>query len=154
MIQQGAVKRGAVLSMVGGMIMAMWAMIALAASGDGFWAPLDLIAHTIWSGAPLDGSFHARATLIGIVAHLRTSVTVGITITALTGRSASRIVAAAMTVSLGAWLEAANVWPALDTVAAALFPTWTLAIGHLMFGAAVTLGVAPSRRHPQHALAG
>ena len=44
--------QGALLGAAGGMAMAMWSMIALAATGDGFFAPVNLIAHAVWRDAP------------------------------------------------------------------------------------------------------
>lgn len=48
--------RAGVSGTAGGIVMAIWSMAALLASGAGFWTPINLIAHTFWRGAPLDGS--------------------------------------------------------------------------------------------------
>jgi hypothetical protein len=48
---------GALGGMLGGAMMAMWSMIVLWLTGVGFWTPLNLIAHTLWRGAPLDATF-------------------------------------------------------------------------------------------------
>jgi hypothetical protein len=41
---------GALAGLLGGVVMAMWSMVAFAATGAGFWTPVNLIAHTIWRG--------------------------------------------------------------------------------------------------------
>ncbi|MGD9752662.1 MAG: hypothetical protein AB7W59_16870 [Acidimicrobiia bacterium] len=150
------VRRGMLVGMVGGMVMAMWSMIALAAHGDGFWAPLDLIAHTIWSGAPLDGSFHVGAAVLGMMGHLMTSMLLGVTIALLAGRSPGRAVGVAMAASMGAWVVATVAWPAIDDAAAGRFPGWALLIGHVMYGAAaaMAIGAVPTRRSAPQILAG
>jgi hypothetical protein len=48
---------GALGGMLGGAMMAMWSMIVLWLTGVVFWTPLNLIAHTLWRGAPLDATF-------------------------------------------------------------------------------------------------
>jgi hypothetical protein len=53
-------KRGAGVGMAAGAMMAMFSMLAMAVSGNGFWTPLNAIAHTLWKGAPLDGRFNWR----------------------------------------------------------------------------------------------
>jgi hypothetical protein len=45
-----ALRSGALGGMLGGAMMAMWSMIVLWLPGVGFWAPLNLIARTVWRG--------------------------------------------------------------------------------------------------------
>jgi hypothetical protein len=64
-------KRGAGVGMAAGAMMAMFSMLAMAVSGNGFWTPLNAIAHTLWKGAPLDGQFSLRALVVGVVVDQR-----------------------------------------------------------------------------------
>lgn len=54
----------ALLGAVGGMVMAMWSMIALAATGDGFFAPRQLHRQSLWREAPLNGGFNRAAFVL------------------------------------------------------------------------------------------
>ena len=46
---------------LGGAVIAVFSMMMLWVAGSGFWTPLNLIAHTFWRAAPLDGTFSAAA---------------------------------------------------------------------------------------------
>ncbi|MGW0821437.1 hypothetical protein [Streptomyces sp. NPDC002845] len=76
-----ALRRGALLGMLGGMAMAAWSMILLGLTGLGFWAPLNLIAHTVWRSAPLNGTFSLPALLIGMAVHAMMAMLFGTLIT-------------------------------------------------------------------------
>lgn len=139
--------RGAVLGAAGGMAMAMWSMIALAVNGDGFFTPVNVIAHTLWSGAPLDGAFDGPAFALGLGVHMMISMMIGVVIVGLVtrlslGTSAARAVALA--VPLAGWAGQIILWEAIDPAARAAFTPWVLFVGHVMFGmvAAIGLGVA------------
>lgn len=149
------VRRGAVAGMVGGVAMAMWSMLALAASGHGFWTPVNLIAHVVWRGAPLTGAFNLGALVLGLVIHMATSMMIGVGIAAAAHRArVDRLPAATlgMAVGLGVWLvNQYGVWRILDTAAAHRFTPWVFALGHLMFGAvtgAAAVTAARSARQP------
>jgi hypothetical protein len=62
-------RAGVAGGMAGGAVMAMFSMIMLWLAGSGFWTPLNLIAHTVWRSAPLDGRFSVAALVIGIAVH-------------------------------------------------------------------------------------
>jgi uncharacterized membrane protein YagU involved in acid resistance len=143
---------GALAGLLGGVVMAMWSMVALAATGPGFWTPVNLIAHTIWRGAPIDGGFSAGALLLGLMVHLAMSVVFGVILAALVGRLAGTLpalLAAGMAFGLAAWLLNQYVtWPVIDQTAAQAFTPWVLAVGHLLFGlvTAVLFGRLPAHR--------
>ena len=128
--------QGAVLGAVGGMAMAMWSMIALAATGRGFFAPVNFIAHSVWRDAPLDGGFNGAALGLGIIIHMMVSMMLGATIVAGSSRR-SISTAGAITVSIGAsmaaWAGQLVAWDAIDSDARSLFTPWVLFVGHLMF---------------------
>jgi hypothetical protein len=69
----------------GGMVMAAFSMIAMWLAGSGFWTPLNLIAHTFWRAAPLDGTFSAAALVIGVGVHMTMAILVGTLIAAAAG---------------------------------------------------------------------
>lgn len=138
-------RRGALAGMAGGVVMAMWSMLALAGGGDGFWTPVNLIAHLAWDGAPLDGAFSFGALVLGVMIHMATSMMLGVAIAVAIGRfGLDRTSAAAlgMTIGLGVWaVNQYGIWQALDSAASDHFTPWVFALGHLMFGA-VTGAVA------------
>jgi hypothetical protein len=128
---------GALAGLLGGVVMAMWSMVVLAATGVGFWASVNLIAHTVWRGAPTDGSFSIAALLLGLMVHMGMSVVFGVILATLVGRLAGTLpaVVAGMTFGLVLWLVNQYViWPAIDETTAQAFTPWVLAVGHLMFG--------------------
>lgn len=151
-------KRGALAGLGGGVVMAMWSMIALWLTGGGFWSPLNLIAHTLWRGAPLGTQFSGGALVLGLVIHMMMSMVLGMvfavgvrTISRL-GASTATLTITGMMFGLVVWaVMQYGIWPAIDPAAAAKFTPWVFALGHLMFGAATALltGTSPARhRHP------
>lgn len=135
-MNQRKIIQGALLGAAGGMVMAMWSMIALAATGDGFFAPVNFIAHSLWRGAPLDGGFNAAAFVLGIVIHMMVSMTLGVMIVIGASRrsiSTTGAVAVSIGVPLAAWAGQLVAWNAIDPDARSLFTPWVLFVGHLMF---------------------
>ena len=135
------VRQGMAAGMVGGIVMGMWSMLVLATIGAGFWQPLDLIAHTVWRDAPLDGSFNAGALVLGMTMHMMTSAMLGVVIAVAAQRLRGAVMlAAGMGVGLSVWLvNQYVVWPAIDSAAADRFTPWVFAVGHLMYGMATAL---------------
>ena len=135
------VRRGAIAGMIGGAVMAMWSMVVLAATGAGFWQPLDLIAHTVWRGAPLNGTFSAGALVLGMAIHMMTSAMLGVVIAGAAQRLRSvGALAAGMGVGLSVWLvNQYAVWPLIDSASADRFTPWVFAVGHVMYGVATAL---------------
>lgn len=83
-------RRGALGGVLGGMAMAVWSMVLLGLTGLGFWAPLNLIAHTVWRSAPLDGTFSLPALLIGMTVHAMMAMLFGTVITLAAAGSQAR----------------------------------------------------------------
>lgn len=145
-------KRGAVAGAAGGAMMAMVAMITTAISGDGFWSPVNGIAHAAWSGAPLDGSFSAGAFALGILTHMAAAMMLGAgTAVLLTNidKSTTKVMAA-VGVGIGAWLIQLSVWPTVDQAGADVVPQWVLLVGHLIFGMNVGIVLAATPEHRRH----
>lgn len=148
----GSVLRaGAIGGLLGGVVMAMWSMIVLAIIGEGFWTPVNLIAHTIWSGAPLDGAFSWGALLLGLAVHMMVSIGLGVAFAVaaqFAGRlagSRTMVLGGGMVFGIAVWLvNQYLIWPALDSAASDAFTPWVFAIAHLMYGAVVGLLVAPA----------
>lgn len=122
--------------------MAMWSMIALAVAGDGFWTPVNAIAHTFWSDAPLDGTFSAGALALGLIAHMMLSAGLGVAILTLADRyrDARATVAIAFAVSAAAWVGGVLLWHAVDDAASNAFTGWIFAVGHIVFAMTAAAG--------------
>lgn len=134
-----SVRVGAIAGAVGGMAMAMWSMVVFAVTGDGFWNPVNLIAHTFYDHAPLNGSFNTTAALIGIAAHMMIAMMLGVAIALLAARIAhgpTATLTLALGVSLAAWLGGIVIWDAIDSSAFQAFTPWVLLTGHAMFAMA------------------
>ncbi len=138
-----SLRGGAVAGMLGGAMMAMFSMVALAATGKGFWTPVNLIAHTVWDEAPLDGAFSGGGLVVGIAVHMAVSMMLGVATVLVAGR-VGRAAPGALAVGLGiagmAWVGQRIVWPAIDEAAASAFTDWVLLVGHVPFGMVAGLG--------------
>lgn len=138
------VKFGLLVGMVGGTGMAMWSMMALAVTGHGFWTPVNLIAHTFWKGAPLDGAFSMPALAIGMSVHLMISMAIGLVMAVLVEHRALdglSVLTVGLVLGVGAWTVQAFAWPAVDSTASSTFTPWVFAVADVMFamGAAMML---------------
>ena len=152
-MNKAALKRGALAGMGGGVVMAMWSMIALWLTGTGFWSPLNLIANTLWRGAPVGAAFSGTALALGLAAHMMMSMGLGMAF-AVAVRAVPRLAASTVTLTmtgmmfgLAVWaVMQYGIWPAVDAAAAPRFTPWVFAVGHLMFGAATALltGITPA----------
>lgn len=141
---------GALLGAAGGMAMAMWSMLVLATTGHGFLTPVNLIAHAIWHGAPLDGAFSIGALVLGLMVHMMLSMMLGAGIAAAATRpgvSATNQTVIAMVAPLAAWAGQRVIWQAVDPTGRAAFSPWVLFIGHVMFAMVAATGLALRHRH-------
>ena len=133
-----ALKVGVPIGMIAGVIMAAWAMAAMWVTGSGFWTQVNLIAHTFYRAAPLDGTFSVSALLVGLAIHLTLASLFGTALAMLAlWKPGSRVVVIA-----GGILLVAVVWPVMqweiwyriDETAAEGFTDWIFAVAHLLFG--------------------
>jgi hypothetical protein len=136
--------------MAAGAVMALFSMAAMWMTGSGFWTSLNLIAHTFYRSAPLNGTFSAPALVIGLAVHMTVASAFGTAIAVLARRLPRR----RSLVIAGGILFVAVVWPVmqwgvwykLDESAAEGFNEWIFAIAHLVFGASVaamaSIGIA------------
>jgi hypothetical protein len=133
-----ALRAGVPGGMAGGVVMAMWSMAAMWVTGAGFWTPLNLIAHTFYRSAPLNGTFSAPALVIGLAVHMTVASAFGIAIAVL----AQLLPGTRSLVIAGGILLVAVVWPVMqwgvwyriDESAAEEFNGWIFAVAHLLFG--------------------
>jgi hypothetical protein len=133
-----ALRVGVPGGIIAGTLMAVWSMAAMWITGHGFWTPLNLIAHTFYRAAPLDGTFSASALLVGLTIHLTLSGLFGTTLAVI----AQRMPGSRSVVIAGGILFVAIVWPVMqweiwyriDETAAEGFSDWIFAVAHLMFG--------------------
>jgi hypothetical protein len=124
--------------MVGGAVMAMFSMIMLWLAHSGFWTPLNLIAHTFWRSAPLDGRFSVAALVVGMAVHMMMAMLFGTLIAAAAfrlPRARSLVIAAGMLFTVLLWaVMQYGIWRAVDAAASRDFTPWVFAVAHLLFG--------------------
>jgi hypothetical protein len=143
-MQATTIKRGALAGMVGGAMMAMVAMLAMWLDGSaatGFWTPVNLIAHTLWRGAPLDYEFSLGALVLGMAVHMMMAMTLGAAVAAIVskvarlGRSLGFRLLIGVGIALLVWVVMQYLaWPLVDRAAAEVFTTWIFAVSHIIFG--------------------
>jgi hypothetical protein len=113
-------------------------MIMLGLVHGGFWTPLNLIAHTFWRSAPLDGRFSAAALVIGMAVHMTMAMLFGTLIAVAAFRlpgARSLVIAAGVMFTALLWaVMQYGIWRAIDATAAGDFTPWVFAIAHLLFG--------------------
>lgn len=133
-----ALKVGVPAGIAAGALFAVFSMAAMWISGSGIWYPLNLIAHTFYKSAPLNGTFSAPALGIGLAMHMTVAIVFGTTMVAF----ARWMPGARSLVIAGGILFVAVVWPvmqygvwySLDERAAEGFTDWVFAGAHLLFG--------------------
>lgn len=153
-------RAGAAGGAAGGAVMAIFAMTMMWLAGSGFWTPVNLIAHTFWRSAPLDGRFSLVAAVIGVLAHMTVAVLFATTIAAgayLIPGSRSLVIAGGIAFTAVLWpVMQYGIWHAVDAAAARDFTTWVFATAHLLFGmiaASMAAIVVPDGdARPRHAL--
>ena len=147
-MNQHTLRSGALGGMLGGAMMAMWSMIVLWLTGVGFWTPLNLIAHTVWRGAPLGATFSWGALVLGMVVHMMMATLLGTVFGVAAARypvSRATLLGAGMVYGVVVWLLTQYVlWPLVDDAAAQAFTAWVFAVGHLLFGMVTAIVVAPA----------
>ncbi|HEX5542977.1 MAG TPA: hypothetical protein VFX60_15680 [Micromonospora sp.] len=124
--------------LVGGLAFALFSMIWFGFGGDGFWRPLNLVAHTFWRGAPTSGAFHLGAAVLGLVVLAVVGVLVLAPFAVLAigaGMSAPIAIVGASIYANVVWVIGHYlVWGKLDPVAAAEFSPGVAWIAHFVAG--------------------
>jgi len=123
---------------IAGAVMAVWSMAAMWVTGSGFWTPMNLIAHTFYRSAPLDGTFSVPALVIGLAVHMTVAGTFGAVIAVaayLLPGTRSLVIAGGILFVAVVWpVMQWGVWYRIDETAAEGFNEWIFAIAHLLFG--------------------
>jgi hypothetical protein len=154
-----ALRVGTLSGVVAGVVFAAWSMAAMWVTGSGFWMPLNLIAHTFYRAAPLNGTFSAKALVIGLAVHLTVAMIFGIFIAAIAQRmpgSRSLVIAVGIVFIAVVWpVMQYGVWYKLDEAAAEGFNDWVFAGAHLIFGLTVAgmaaISIADDKTRGRHA---
>ena len=134
--------RSAVGGLIGGMALAMFAMVVAAAGGTGFWAPVRGITSVIFGDSHYGGSFAFGSVATGAAIHMMNSVVLGalfaVVVAALL-RHASR-----MTIWMAGAMYGLAVWLVMvvgvsqglqgSGLFASAIPEWAWAVGHVVFG--------------------
>jgi hypothetical protein len=113
-------------------------MAAMWIAGSGFWLPLNLIAHTFYRSAPLNGTFSVPALIVGLAVHMTVASIFGTAIAALAQRrprARSLVIAGGILLTAVVWpVMQYGVWYTIDERAAEGFTDWIFAVAHLFFG--------------------
>lgn len=136
------IQLGVATGVIGGLVMAAFAMTTMALTGHGFWTVVNVIAHTFWKGAPLDGAFSPGAALLGVAIHLVVSTIVGTVIAEFVMRGdldGGVIFLVALGIGVVAWVVQTFAWPAIDPTSHQAFTAWVLAAAHAVFGVSTAL---------------
>lgn len=140
----------AVAGLVAGIVMAMFAMVVAALTGDGLWAPPRAITGTFFGEAHAGRSFALGSVATGMMVHLLFSVVFGLAYAAITWLAGWRLSLtgsplAGMAWGLALWLVntflLAPRMPGGELMTKAM-PAWAWLVGHLMYGAVVGLLIA------------
>lgn len=148
------IKFGFLIGMVGGGVMALFAMTAMWATGRGFLTVVNIFAHTFWKGAPLDGTFSLAALELGLLIHLIVSTIVGTIIAYFVERGsldAGVVILLGIGVGATVWVVQAFAWTAIDADAHAQFSAWILAVAHVVFALGAATFLTWLRAHDEAA---
>ncbi len=133
-----ALRVGVPVGIAAGAVMAVWSMVAMWITGQGFWMPLNLVAHTFYRSAPLNAAFSAPALAIGLAVHMTVAIVFGTAITLLVRQlpgHRSLVIAGGILFIAVVWpVMQYGVWYSLDEPAAEGFTDWVFAVAHLIFG--------------------
>lgn len=132
--------------MIGGLAFALFSMIWFGLGDKTAWYPLNLVAHTVWRDAPIDGEFHLGSAVLGLV----TLAVVGAlalapfaAIALLVGMNVLVAIAAAVIYANIIWVIGHYLlWEALDPVAATRFTPGVAWSAHFVAGLAAGLMLA------------
>jgi hypothetical protein len=151
------IKAGAIVGVVGGMMMAIWQMVVGAIAKDPtavpgihttFWTPVEGIWSVFFGVRHFHGDFHTVPVLGGIAGHMMNSMILGIAgialIALILGRRPNIVAAVMLAVAYGIAIEAIlvngiiNNAQKIETLYYST-PTWSWWVAHAIFG--MTLGI-------------
>lgn len=118
----------------------VFSMLWFGIGAEGLWRPLNLIAHTLWRGAPTGGRWHAGAVLLALVVLLLVGVVVMAPFTFLAigaGLGPAGMAAGGAVYANVLWIFGNYwIWPAFDPLAAHEFSPGVAWAGHMVAGLA------------------
>ncbi|NUT36224.1 MAG: hypothetical protein HOV79_24460 [Hamadaea sp.] len=134
------ISRVIVAGLVATAVFTLYSTLWFAAAGEGFWRPINLVAHTLWRGAPTDGGFHLGAALLGLVVLAVAGVLVMVPYAWLTVQAGTRglflILGAAVYANV-VWIFGHYlVWNGVDPLAAGEYDHGVAWVGHMLAGLA------------------
>ena len=127
-------QHGLIGGAIGGLLMGAFAMIAMAATGDGFFRPLELIG-SIWWGAMTTGT---AVIVAGLLTHMAVSMVLGLLYSYLFPFAKVDPLVLGLVYGAVVWFLAQIV--VLPQVAAYIsdgFTVWMFLAAHLVFGASL-----------------
>jgi len=146
-MRSSLVVTGAIVGLIAGIVMAMWAMIVAAVMGAGLLAPPQMIAEPLFGPFHM-GTFNAGAFVVGLMIHMMVSIVFGIIFAAIwqgIARGGIAAIIAGMMYGLIIWVVMSYVVaPVAGSHIAQQMPVWAWIVAHLMFG--VVLGLWPVLR--------
>lgn len=129
---------GAVGGVLGGLAMGVFAMVVAAVMGQGFWAPLKMIAATFYGeGAMAQPGFAAGPVLVGLTIHMVVSAVYGGIYGAIgrVGWSTAAVIGWALAFGLAIWALADWViLPVFNPMMSAQAQPILFALEHAIFG--------------------
>lgn len=150
---------GAVAGLSGAFVMGLLAMIVAAASGEGFFAPMRLVAGTFLGLGALSAGF--GAILLGIVTHLAVGLGYGVIFAAILGEETGpgmRFVAGLLYGMAIFIVMTLFIMPLVDMLMATRIDVLWFLVYHLVYGFTLALVVPAARarrtagmRRPLHA---
>lgn len=146
-MRSSLVVTGAIVGLIAGIVMAMWAMIVAAVMGAGLLAPPQMIAEPLFGPFHM-GTFNAGAFVVGLMIHMMVSIVFGIIFAAIWQSLAQ----GGITALIGGMMYGLILWVVMSYVIAPVvgshiaqqMPTWAWIVAHLMFGG--VLGLWPMLR--------
>lgn len=124
--------------LLAGLTFAGYSMVAFAIEGRGVWRPLNLVAHTLWRGAPTDDRSNLGAIGLGLVTAVAAGVVLFVPYAGLAlgaGMRGAYLVGGPVIFGNVAWIIGHYfVWPSADPVAAASFSASVAWVAHMLAG--------------------
>ena len=146
--------RGAIAGLLGGIVMALLAMMATAGMGMGLFAAPTLIAGILLGPAAMAGG--VSVIMAGLALHMMLSAVFGLVFAFVVNMWTHEIWITAIVLAIALWLFNYHIVAAILPGARAMAehePAWLAVMTHLVFGAAMAFVASfGASRHSAHAL--
>jgi hypothetical protein len=128
----------------------LFSMLWYAAAGDGFWAPLNIVAHCVDRAVPLDGRASAAGLAVGVVSTVVVAILALVPFVAMAlgeGMHPLIFIGAAAVYANVLWIVGHHLlWRAIDPVGSERFDHAVAWIGHMIAGAVAGIVLYPVMR--------